>query len=294
MSDKGRTIVVTGAGKGLGAAFARAAACGGMRVVVNNRLRPGQADSAEAVCDSILAAGGEAVVDRSDVDDPDAPREIVSRTLSAFGRLDALILNAGISGEAARIERQDSDNLRRVMETNFFSAVRLTEAALPHLMRAPAGRIVFVSSAAGLHGLRGRAAYAASKGALKAFALTLAAEVRKTSLRVNIVCPYAATAMTADQGVGADPRLAADHAAPMAVYLASERCLENGEIFIAGARRYRRARTVESPGCNAPVDDPAWIADNMPSIAAMAGAREYPHAEAAFADFYADIGATAK
>jgi short-subunit dehydrogenase involved in D-alanine esterification of teichoic acids len=161
----------------------------------------------------------------------------------------------------------------------------LAQAALPHLLAADAGRLVFVSSTAGLHGVRGRSAYAASKGALNAFALFLADEAKRTRLRVNILCPYAATAMTAEKGVSPDPRLAPDRVAQGAAWLASADCTLNGEIIVGGGGHYRRARALESVGGAAP-DNPAAA---WPTIADMANAREYPGAQAAFADHYAQL-----
>jgi len=290
--DQGRVAIVTGAGKGLGAAFARALAATGARVVVNNRARRGQPSSAEAVCAAICAAGGEAVAELSDITDADAPAAILARALESFGRIDAVILNAGISGPVARVEATTAADLRGVMETNFFATAALAQAALPHLLASDAGRLVFVSSSSGLHGLRGRAPYAASKGAINGFALSLADEVRRTPLRVNILCPYAATPMTAAEIGAGDPLLSPDRAAAMAVFLASAQCGLNGEIHLAGARRYRRARTLEAAGASAPTDDPAWIAAHLGAIADMTGAREFTGAQAAFADLYADARAS--
>ncbi len=285
---QGRVAIVTGAGKGLGAAFARALAATGTRVVVNNRARAGEPSSAEAICEAIRTAGGEAVAEVSDVTAADAPAAIIATALDAFGRIDAVILNAGISGPAAKVGATMTADFRAVMETNVFATAALAQTALPHLLASDAGRLVFVSSAAGLHGVRGRAPYAASKGAVNAFALSLADEVKRTTLRVNILCPYAATAMTVSEDGATDPRLAPDRAAPMAEFLASPICKLNGQIFMAGACRFRRARTVEGPGASAPGDDAAWIEANIGTITDMSAPREFTGAEAAFADLYAD------
>ena len=164
--DAGRVAIVTGAGKGLGRAFAEALAAGGLRVVVNNRRRPDEPSSADAVVEAIRARGGEAVAEYSDVRDADAPGALVARALETWGRLDAVILNAGVNGPAAKVETLDPAALREVMEINFFANVALVQAALPHLQAAESGRLLFVASSAGLYGVRGRAPYSASKGAL--------------------------------------------------------------------------------------------------------------------------------
>lgn len=276
--DRGRVVLVTGAGKGLGAAFAIACARRGMKVLVNNRVRPGQPDSAAATVAAIHTAGGEAVADSHAVEAPGAAAAMVTAARAAFGRLDAVILNAGISGPAAKIDALDPAELRRVIEINFFAAAALAQAALPHLLASDAGRMVFVSSSAGLHGVRGRAPYAASKAALNGFALTLADEVRRTSLKVNVLCPFAATAMTEGEGAAGDLRLAPANAAALAVHLASRCCERHGQIYLTGAGYVRRARMVETLG--APVGDLA-AAETMDDL------REFTGAEAGFADFFA-------
>ena len=287
-----RVVVVTGAGKGLGAAFARAWAARGAAVVVNNRTHPGQSSSAEAVAAEIVAAGGHAVADHSAVDAPGAAAELVAHAIAAFGRLDALILNAGISGDIAKVDALGEAELRRVLDINFFANHALVQAALPRLLAAPAGRILLVSSSAGLHGVRGRAAYAASKGALNAYALTLADELRRTPVRVNVIAPYAATAMTAASDAAADDRLAPARAAGVAVWLTSEACTENGQIWVSGADHARRARVLESLGGPVRELSPAELQQAAPRLGDMAGAREFGGAEAAFASFFADASAT--
>lgn len=284
-----RAVIITGAGKGLGAAFAHGIADDGAAVMVNNRLRADAPDSAAEIAYAIRSRGGTAAVDHQDITDPDAAAALVGATLNAFGRIDALVLNAGINGPAAKLDTLDMQAMRTVMETNVFAQVALAHAALPHLLQSPAGRLVFVSSSAGLHGVRGRVPYAASKGAINALALTIADEWKRTKLRVNILCPYASTPMTAKDGLADDPHLAPAHAAGMATYLASAACEANGQIFLAAGRRYRRARTVEGRGASAPDDSGGWVADNVASISAMDDAREFSGAEAAFADLYADI-----
>ncbi len=286
--DIGRVVIVTGAGKGLGAAFARAWGREGARVVVNNRTRAGEPSSAEAVAAEIRAAGGDAVADTHAVDAPGAADAILRAALDAYGRVDAVILNAGITGPAAKLGAMEEADLRTVMEINFFATAAMAQAALPHLEASPAGRLLFVSSAAGLHGVRGRSPYAASKGAVNAFALTIADEMRRSTVRTNVICPYAATAMTVADGEPSDPLMAPDNAAAMALYLTSAACDLNGQILMAGGRRFRRARVMEAPGASAPDTDPAWIAANIATIGDMADAREFVGAEAAFADLYAD------
>ncbi len=133
----------------------------------------------------------------------------------------------------------------------------------------------------GLHGVRGRAAYAASKGAVNGWALSLADELRRTNVRVNVIAPYAATNMTAQPGRDPDPRNAPAQAANVLAWLCSPDMDRTGEIWVAGAGHFRAARAMESP---AEPFDPARAA----ALAKMPAPRSYPGGEAAFADFYAE------
>lgn len=275
-----RATIVTGAGNGLGAAFAHAVADGGSAVLVNNRRRPDRPPSAAAVADAIIARGGAAEPDCHAVDAEGSAAAIVAAALAAWGRLDALVLNAGISGPAIKVGMGDTA-LGEVMAINFFANTRLVEAALPALRRSPAARIVFVSSTGGLYGVRGRSAYAASKGALTAYALSLADELRRDGIGVNVLLPYAATAMTAQPGRESDPRLAPAGAAPLCAYLASEDCARTGEIWVAGGGSVRAARAMESAS-------KPFAPAQLEALAKMPQPRGFAGGEAAFADFYRD------
>ncbi len=293
----GRVVIVTGAGKGLGRAFAEALAARGALVMVNNRRRPGEPSSADEVVAAIRAAGGTGLADYSDVRDPEAPEALVSRALAAWGRLDAVILNAGVNGPAARISDLDPAALREVMEINFFANVPLIQRALPHLQASGSGRLLFVASSAGLYGVRGRAPYAASKGALIALALTLAHETRRSGVGVNVLAPYATTQMTpgaADSPVG--PMLTTEAAAPMAVWLTSPGCRDTGQVWVAGGGWFRRAQVEEGLGAGAPAGGPAtpeWIAANLEQLGDMSQGGGFFGAEAAFADLASRVLARA-
>jgi len=287
----GRTALVTGAGKGLGAAFARALGAAGANVIVNNRIREGAPDEATAVADAINAAGGQAVAEHSDVTAPDAPARILALANDRFGGLDSVVCNAGTSGPAARFGTGAESVIRDVMETNFFANVSMLEAFLPALEASGSGRAVLVSSSAGLYGIRGRAAYAASKGALNALALTLADEWRGR-IGVNVLCPYAATRMTGpdatdDQAAGP---MTPDNIALAALWLASPGCERTGQVWIGGGRWLRRVRTVETEGGLMPdgLDGMEAFAETQSGLET---ARGFAGAEAAFADLFKTLTA---
>ncbi|MBB3033709.1 SDR family NAD(P)-dependent oxidoreductase [Alteriqipengyuania lutimaris] len=275
-----RSTIVTGAGTGLGAAFAKAVAAGGSRVLVNNRRHAGRPYPADDVVEEIAAAGGSAATSEHAVDDPNGPESIVQAAVDQFGGLDALVLNAGISGPAIKVGDGDTE-LRQVMEINFFANTRLVETALPLLRLSDAGRIVIVSSTGGLHGVRGRSAYAASKGAITAYGLSLADELRREGILVNVLTPYAQTKMTARPDRVPDPRLSPEGAAGICAWLASAACDRTGEIWVAGGDHMRAAKAMESRAA-------PFAPDRIDELAAMPQPRSFGGGEAAFADFYRD------
>lgn len=285
MAETHRAAIVTGAGSGLGAAFAHALADAGTSVLINNRKHADRPHSAVAVAAAINDRGGTAVTDGHAVEAPEAAVAMVDAALDAFGRLDVLVLNAGISGPAVKLGEGDTA-LDQIMAINFFAATALVVASLPRLLESQSGRIVFVSSTGGLHGVRGRAAYAASKGATIAWALSLAAELRRTPIRVNVIAPYAATNMTARPDRPPDARTAPENAAAVLVWLCAPANDRTGEIWVAGAGHVRAARAMES--ATAAVDV-ATLNATAERLAGMPHPRSYPGGEAAFADFYADV-----
>lgn len=283
-----RVVLVTGAGKGIGRAIAERLAQNGVRVVVNNRAREGSDPAAAAVA-AIRNGGGESVADLHDITEADAAEQMVQRAIDTWGRLDGLVLNAGIAGSAQRFSSMPEQEFRRVFETNFFANVRLAHVALPHLAKAPAGRLLAVASSAGLYGVYGRSPYAASKGALVAWALSLAQETARETLRINVLAPYAATQMTADsmkQNAALIQRMTPERAAPVAAWLLSPQCTASGQIWVTGGGALRRAAVMESPGVRLPEEAiENWIAVNIERLQEMRGATSFAGAEAAFADF---------
>tara|TARA_B100000749_G_C18406141_1_gene456978 strand:- start:475 stop:1371 length:897 start_codon:yes stop_codon:yes gene_type:complete len=284
-----RVVLITGGGKGLGRAFALDLAKRGARVVVNNRVREGQPDSAAHVVQEIAAAGGNGIVETSDVTDDGAAERMVERALQTYGRLDGIIFNAGITGDAKRFVDMDAANFDLVMATNFASVVRLTRHALPTLRKSPSARLLYVSSSAGLYGVRGRSPYASSKGALQAFALNMAIEEARNGCRTNIVLPYALTQMTrGTEASEGDHALSADKVAPFVSWLASEDCHLNGTVWTAGAGLVRQVRTLETVGAMLPSDGDikSWYLENREKLDELdASSPRTKHAEHAFEQF---------
>ncbi len=183
-------MVVTGAGRGIGAACARIAAREGFAVAVNYTR---QRDPADAVVQHIRAAGGTAVALQADVGDRDQVRALFAAVDEQLGPVTALINNAGITGPLAAVEDTDPAQLRAVFATNVESLFWCCGEALRRMSRrhgGPGGAIVNVGSIAARYGgMAGMAAYAASKGAVDSFTIALAKEAGPQGVRVNGLRP---------------------------------------------------------------------------------------------------------
>jgi NAD(P)-dependent dehydrogenase (short-subunit alcohol dehydrogenase family) len=243
-----RVVIVTGAGKGLGRAYALDLAARGARLLVNNRWADrSQASSAEAVAAEIRSQGGKAVANFEPAEDPDAGEAMVAQALAEFGRLDAVVSNAGVP-ETLRLHRQTREGFRNIFDINFFGALHLIQAAWPALSARQSGRVVVSASSAGLHGGDGMAAYASSKAALIGLVRGLAVEGALRGLRINAIAPYALTAMTEPYlAPGQAERMDPAAVAPLVAWLVSEACDVTGQILVSGGGRVRAAFAVEGP-----------------------------------------------
>jgi len=263
-----RVAIVTGAGTGLGRAYALRLAADGMRVLVNNRRREVDATgrgSADRVVEEIVTAGGLAAANYEDVCADGAGERIVAQALEAWGRVDALVNNAGVDQHAA-FHKIDLESFRRIFDVNFYGTLQVTHAAWPHMRAAGHGRVLVSTSSAGLHGLHGLSAYAASKAALIGFARTLAAEGASRDLFCNAIAPYAATRMT-EAHISDEAQRAAmspEHVAPLVSALVSELSSVNGQVIVVGRGWARRTATMEADtlvyvGLDAPHDASAQL-----------------------------------
>lgn len=246
---RGRCAIVTGAGKGLGRAYALHLAACGARVLVNNRRHPGEADadtSAAQTVAAIRAAGGTAEANWSDVTDPDSGQAMVRQAIEQLGGLHIVVANAGVDTPTA-FHKQSMADFRAIFDTSFFGNLHLAHAAWPHLMQQRQGRMVLTASSAGLHANHGQSAYSAAKAAVIGLMRALAIEGRKHGVRVNVIAPYGYSQMTApymppDMARSFDPALVA----PLVGWLCSEACDVSGEVLVSGAGLVRRAAVGES------------------------------------------------
>jgi NAD(P)-dependent dehydrogenase (short-subunit alcohol dehydrogenase family) len=182
----GRVALVTGGGRGIGAAVTTELALSGASVVLTYRR---DRESAEALVEKLAGEGATALAVESHVDDPASSERVVATAVEEFGGLDVLVNNAGVASRGNAVADTTLDELSWVLQVHAIGPHQLVRAALPHLRRADRSDVVFVSSvAASTWGANG-APYAMGKAAVEALAHTLAKEERGNGVHVNIVAP---------------------------------------------------------------------------------------------------------
>ncbi|MGP8058448.1 MAG: SDR family NAD(P)-dependent oxidoreductase [Acidimicrobiales bacterium] len=234
----GRVAVVTGAGRGIGRDIALCLAGEGAKLVVNDVgvSLAGEGtgeDPAAAVCKEIEAAGGEAVPNHDSVSDFDAAAGIVAAATGAFGRLDILVNNAGIVRDRTLVKMDESD-YDAVIAVHQKGTFNTTRHAAPLMKEAGYGRIVNITSSAGLRGNFGQTNYGAAKAAIMGMTFVWALELGRYGITVNAVAPAGFTRMTEGLYEGAEPPPDQDPAlnAPLVASLASEDAsYVNGQVL---------------------------------------------------------------
>jgi len=257
LTFESRTLVITGAGRGIGRGYAHAFAERGAHVVVNDV----DADAAHAVVDEIAAAGGSALAAIGDAAEPETSRSIVSQAVGRFGSLDGVIINASINARRKSFADLSDDDLQAMLSVNVFGPWRLLQAAWPHLSGSGRGRVLLTTSQAALYGMPFLTEYALAKGALLGLTRALALEGARLGVKVNAIAPAAATRLTEE--TVADPEALAllralqppELVAPLAVVLMSDGCPVTGEIYLSGAGHAARAFIAETQGLTLPPAD---------------------------------------
>jgi NAD(P)-dependent dehydrogenase (short-subunit alcohol dehydrogenase family) len=254
---------VTGAGRGIGRAYARLLAERGASVVVNDLGGSIAGAGTDAGPASEVAAEIGGVADTSDVATVVGAEAVVAIALDRFGRLDVVINNAGIVRWAGFPEA-DAENLERHLAVHVAGAFNTTRAAWPHMVEQGYGRVVQTTST-GMLGLPTNLSYATAKGGVLGMTRSLAVAGRKHGIKVNAIAPAAMTRMAG--GDTDDPQMAPELVAPLVAFLAHEACPVSGEAYSAGAGRFQRLFIAFTEGWvdpKATVEDVAehWAAIN--------------------------------
>ncbi len=227
MRFRDKTVFVTGAGSGIGRAAAAAFAAEGARVAAYDL----SADTAAETARQIREAGGSALALGGDVADSAAVQGAIGETVEQFGLLDVLFNNAGIAARE-RVTEQDEDGWDRILRVNLRGVYVCSKYAIPR-MRRPGGAIVNTSSVVGLVGVRNRAAYATSKGAVITLTKNMALDYAAEGIRVNAVCPgFVRTGLTAGLFADAERGQAIEDMHPLG-RLASPEDIARAVLFLA-------------------------------------------------------------
>ena len=281
----GRVAIVTGAGAGLGRAYALELGRRGAKVVVNDLggARDGSGDGSAAPADQVVseikAAGGEAVANYDNVATAEGGENIVKTALDAFGTVDILINNAGILRDKSFV-KMEPENWDSVLKVHLHGAYNVSRPAFAIMKEKGYGRIVMTTSAAGLYGNFGQCNYTAAKLALVGFMNTLKLEGKKYDIKVNTVAPIAASRLTEDV-LPPDlfEKLKPEYVTPMTLFLCSEDCPVTGNIYNVGMGFYNRAAIVTGPGAvltdGEKIPEVEAIVDNLSSVSTLKDGKEY-------------------
>jgi NAD(P)-dependent dehydrogenase (short-subunit alcohol dehydrogenase family) len=258
-----RVAVITGAGRGLGRAYAELLASRGAKVVVND---PGssikgdgiEADPAAEVVQAIKSAGGEAVACTESVATPAGGKAIIAAALDHYGRIDILIHNAGIV-RGALLEELSYEDFEAVLDVHLRGAFHVVRPAFPLMCKAGYGRMVLTSSINGIYGNHKSLNYSVAKAGTIGLSNVVALEGAAKGVKSNVILPGAVTRMAAGLDISAYPPMTPDLVAPVVGWLAHESCSITGEMLASMAGRVAKAFVAETPG----VYHPKWTIEQV-------------------------------
>jgi NAD(P)-dependent dehydrogenase (short-subunit alcohol dehydrogenase family) len=294
ISFKDKVAIITGAGGGLGRAHALEFARRGAKVVINDLGGSvdgsgGNSAAADAVVKEIREAGGQAIANGASVSDDAGVAHLVKQTMDTWGRIDILIANAGILRDKsfAKMELKDFE---AVMNVHLMGTVKPAHAIWPIMREQKYGRIVVTTSSTGLYGNFGQTNYGAAKLSLVGFMNSLKLEGEKDNIKVNAVCPVAATRMTQNlMPPAVMEMLKPEYVTPAVAFLASDDA-PTGMILTAAAGVFAAAQIEETDGVNlghkATADD---VAAHYREIADFSAARHYSQGGEQNGKFFAKV-----
>ncbi len=250
MEFNNKVAIITGAGQGIGRAYALDLALRGAKVVVNdigNDPRFGK--MADQVVAQIEKAGGTAIASHDSVTTMDGGKSIVDKAMTHFGKVDILINNAGILRDRTFLKMTEEE-FDSVISVHLKGAFCVTQPALKIMKKNQYGRIIFTTSSSGMYGNFGQSNYGAAKMGVIGMMNTLKLEVDKYNIKINAVAPNADTGMT--KGVFSQEvakRIKPEFNTPIVTFLCSEENRDSGMIFTMSAGWFARSAMVSGPGC---------------------------------------------
>lgn len=254
---EGQVAIVTGAGSGLGRAYAKLLAARGARVVVNDigtrKLADGSsASSAELTAQEIRDQGGQAIADTSSVATREGGQAIADLAMAQYGRIDILVNNAG-NISLVSFNKLDLADADPIFDVHTRGAFYVTQPCYRQMVKQQYGRIIFTTSGVALFGNGGIAPYAAAKGGVFGLLQVLKLEGARHGIKVNAVAPMAATPLTEDAEMPQYHQVSEEMSvpelvAPVVGYFASRECAYTGETWSAGSGSVARLFVGRSPG----------------------------------------------
>ena len=240
---KDKTIIVTGGSRGIGNAIVRELCLQGAEVAFTYAS---QRETAEALCNELRDAGHSVLSIQADAKNLDTAKQVVAATIERFGRLDALVNNAGITRDKALVMMQEED-WDDVLDTNLTGVFNTCRAAIFTFMKQKSGRIVNVSSVSGVIGMARQVNYSASKAGLIGFTKALAKEVASYNIRVNAIAPgFIETDMTS-QFIG-ERRLEAERRIPMGRFGKPEQISRLVTVLVSDMASYVTGQVLVADG----------------------------------------------
>ncbi len=258
-----RVAVITGAGRGLGRAYAELLAARGAKVVVNDlggslQGHGSDASPAQEAVDSIRAAGGEAIANTDSVATEAGGKAIIQSALDHYGRIDILIHNAG-NVRRGLLKELSYEDFNAVLDVHLRGAFHVVRPAFPVMCKAGYGRIVLTSSVSGIYGNHTVANYATSKTGMIGLCNVAALEGAAEGVKCNIIAPGAVTRMAEGLDTSAYPPMGPELVSPVVGWLAHESCSISGEMLSSMAGRVSRLYIAESQG----VYQPSWTVEQV-------------------------------
>jgi NAD(P)-dependent dehydrogenase (short-subunit alcohol dehydrogenase family) len=282
----GQVALVTGAGRGLGRAYALDLAKHGAKVVVNDfggSVSGEGADDTPAgqVVNEIKAMGGDAVANAGDVGNHEDCYGMVKQAMDSWGRLDAVVCNAGILRDLALHNMSEAD-WDMVIRVHLKQCYNILHHAWPVFRQQSYGRVVMATSGAGLIGNFGQANYGAAKAGMFGLMNVAKLEGEKYNVMVNLISPVAMTRMTENlmgdrlKDEAGRQALAPEHVAAAVTFMASPQCTQSGMVLEAGGGKYAASFMVQTRGITIDPSQPKdadWIEANLPTLTNMEGGR---------------------